>query len=167
MLAVLSTALFASLMILAGTGDVLSRRIGNRLVLLIAVGFFPLALADGLPFSAILMHTAVGLMVLLAGFVLFSFGVLGGGDAKLLGAAAIWFGPEGLPHFLIMTTLAGGILGLAVLAWSFISFELQFRERGPSHLLSSVRPSVPYGFAIAAGAILAVPGSWLAPAAAM
>lgn len=154
-------------MIMAATGDVLSRRIPNLLVLLIAAAFFPLALAHGLPLPVILMHTAGGLVTLLAGFALFSLGFLGGGDAKLLGAAAIWFGFAGLPQFIAVTALAGGLLGLAVLAWSLVVLDADIRQSRMSLAVSSVRPSVPYGYAIAAGAILALPGSWLVPAAAI
>lgn len=166
MLAALSTTLLPVLMILAGTGDVLSRQIPNRLVLLIAVCFFPLAWAHGMPPSAMLMHAGAGLAVLVAGFALFSFGFLGGGDAKLLGAAAIWFGFAGLPQFLLMTVFAGGLLGLAVLAWSVVAFQAEIDQWRFSRRLLVLRPSVPYGFAIAAGALLSIPGSWLVPAAA-
>ncbi len=167
MLAALPTTLFALLMIVAATGDVLSRRISNRLVLLIALGFLPVAWTHGMGFSALLIHAAAGLVVLLAGFALFSVRVLGGGDAKLLGAAAIWFGLAGLPQFLVMTVLAGGILGLAMLAWSVAAFHSEVKRPGLFRFLPLKRPSVPYGYAIAAGAILALPGSWLASAAAM
>ena len=167
MLAVLSTILLPVLMILAGAGDVLSRRIPNSLVLLIALCFFPMAWAQGMPPSAFLMHAGVGLAVLLAGFALFSLGFLGGGDAKLLGAAALWFGLAGLPQFLFMTALAGGLLGLAVMAWSMIALQGELEQWGTFRRLSWVRPSVPYGYAIAAGAILSLPGSWLVPAAAI
>jgi prepilin peptidase CpaA len=170
MLAALSTTLFPTLfpllVIVAGAGDVLSRQIPNRLVLLIALCFFPLAWVHGMPPSVMLLHAGAGLAVLLAGFALFSFGFLGGGDAKLMGAAAIWFGLAGLPQFLLMTVLAGGLLGLAVLAWSVVAFQADIDQWRFSRRLSAVRPSVPYGFAIAAGALLSIPGSWLVPAAA-
>jgi prepilin peptidase CpaA len=165
MLAAVSMTLLPVLVIVAGTGDVLSRQIPNRLVLLIAICFFPLAWAHGLPPSAMLIHACAGLAVLLAGFALFSFGFMGGGDAKLLAAVAIWFGFAGLPQLLLMTVLAGGLLALAVLAWSVLSLQAELDEWRFTRRLTSARPSVPYGFAIAAGALLSIQGSWLVPAA--
>lgn len=164
MLSVITT-LFLLLMIIAAAGDVLTRRIPNLLVLLVAALFFPAAWEAGMPPTGILLHAAAGFGLLFAGFIFFSLGYLGGGDAKLLGTAGLWFGFASLPQFLVLTVFAGGILALGVLAWSAVMFEAQFRQSGLAERLSWVKPSVPYGFAIAAGAILTVPGSWLGPAA--
>ncbi len=159
------TALFLVLMIIAAAGDVLTRRIPNLLVLLVAGLFFPAAWASGMPLASILLHSATGLGLLFAAFVLFSLGYLGGGDAKLLGAAGLWFGAASLPQFLSLTVFAGGILALGVLAWSLVMYQAQYRQFECVERLAWVRPSVPYGFAIAVGVILSVPGSWLGPAA--
>jgi prepilin peptidase CpaA len=120
---------------------------------------------QGMPVSEMLMHLVSGLAVLMAGYVAFALGYLGGGDAKLMGAAALWVGLSGMPQFLVLTVLAGGILALGVLLWSMLHYDLYFWSEGLQQRLAFVKPSVPYGFAIAAGAILSVPGSWLDPTA--
>jgi prepilin peptidase CpaA len=165
MLMTLSTALFPLLMIVAAAWDVLSRRIPNPLVLVLAALFLPFAWVQGMPVSEMLMHLVAGLAVLMAGYVAFALGYLGGGDAKLMGAAALWVGLSGMPQFLVLTVLAGGILALGVLLWSILHYDLYFWSEGLQQRLAFVKPSVPYGFAIAAGAILSVPGSWLDPTA--
>lgn len=146
-------------MVVAATADVLSRRIPNHLTVLTAVSFLPFALAAGMPSHAMLLHAGVGIAMLAVGFLLFSFNIIGGGDAKLLAAAAFWLGLDSLAVFLSMTVLAGGILALAVLAWSLLARDSQVKDPGLSSRIGWLKPSVPYGYAIAIGAILALPDS--------
>jgi prepilin peptidase CpaA len=157
---VLSAHLFPLLVTVAAAGDVLSRRISNRLVLFLALAFFPAAWAAGMPLMPMLVHAAVGLGLLVAGFVLFSFGFVGGGDAKLLAAAGVWLGFEGLVPFLTMTAVAGGLLAVILLARSLFPLALGLMKPGVPPRAGGLKPSVPYGYAIAAGAILAFSDSW-------
>ena len=60
----------------------------------------------------------------------------------------------------MVPVLAGGLLSLAVLAWSMVSMHYEIEDATFSRFLKVVRPSVPYGYAIAAGAIMAFPESW-------
>ena len=160
MISLLAATCFPSLMIVAAAGDTMSRRIPNWLSLLTGLSFFPLALAAGMPWSMVGVHAAVGLAVLVAGFLFFSFRLIGGGDAKLLGAAGLWFGLQGLALFLTMTVFAGGVLALVILAWSLVSLHFEITGARISVGLRQIRPSVPYGYAIAAGALIAFPDSW-------
>lgn len=147
--------LFASLVIFAATRDALSFRIPNALTLLIAGLFFPAALSAGVPAAAIGLHAATGAAVLLAGLGLFALGLVGGGDVKLVAAAAIWLGWPALLPFLAWTAMAGGLLGLV------LGIRLLYRK----HVLKlPISGDVPYGIALAAGAIIALPQSgWLLP----
>jgi len=156
----LSVSLFPILMIIAGAGDALSLRIPNWLTLAIAILFFPLALATGMPWDVISMHVLVGVVFFVMGFALFSFGVFGGGDAKLLAAAGLWFGTAQVAPFLFFTVFAGGILALLVGIWSMISMDWEIHEVKWTTRLRTLRPNVPYGYAFAIGAILAFPQSW-------
>jgi prepilin peptidase CpaA len=157
---VLWTYFFPLLLILAAAGDVLSRRISNRLSLLLALAFLPAAWAAGMPLMSILVHSAAGLGLLTVGFALFSFGFVGGGDAKLIAAAGVWFGFDGLVPFLTMTVLAGGLLAAILLVRSLFPFALRPMAPGAPSCWGGVKPSVPYGYAIAAGAILACSDGW-------
>lgn len=161
----LSAVVFPALMIVAGAGDVLSMRIPNWLTVLIAASFLPLALWAGLPPAALMIHLATGVAALAGGFLLFSLGVIGGGDAKLLAAGACWFGYPGVLAFLIYTALAGGVLALAVSLWSAVNLEAEFHGLDRLGIFRRIKPDVPYGFALAAGAILASPSfAWWMPA---
>jgi prepilin peptidase CpaA len=159
--AALPVILFALLMIAAGVGDMLSRRIPNLLTLTIAVGFFPSAWVAGMAWGMIALNGVIGFVLLLAGFALFSLRLFGGGDAKLIAAAGTWFGVQGLGHFLTMTVFAGGLLAIAIAIWWVFAPRIA-REEPRRRLLGprGRKPSVPYCYAVAAGALLALPQSW-------
>src|SRR5690606_34804112 len=99
---------FAGILIAAAVSDVrrliLPNRYSAAIVLLYPV--YVLAAAGPVDWTG-------GLIVaggcFLAGFVLFSLRVLGGGDAKLLTAVSLWAGPALLPDFLMGTAVAGGL----------------------------------------------------------
>jgi prepilin peptidase CpaA len=80
----------------------------------------------------------VAVFTILAGA--FYAGMMGGGDVKLAAALALWFSPRSTIQFLVLTSLAGGVLTLGVLAWHRAK-----RREG--------RPEVPYGVAIAFGGL--------------
>ena len=165
MSAFLSVTVFPLLMIIAGSGDALSMRIPNWLTLLIALLFLPMAVMTGMPWGMIGAHALVGSAMFAVGFVLFSLGLFGGGDAKLLAAAGLWLGWPDLVPFLVMTAFAGGALAVCVGLWSAINVASEIKDGSIFRHLGSIRPNVPYGYAFAIGAILAFPQSWWMPAA--
>jgi len=158
--AVASIWLLPLLIIVAATSDVLSRRIPNKLTLLIALLFFPVALSAGIPVLKIVVHACCGIAVLGLGYAFFSWKFIGGGDAKLLAAGAVWFGLEGLATFLMMTAVAGGLLALVILVWSLIAIDVEIRGSPIAPLVRRYVPAVPYGCAIAVGALLTASGNW-------
>lgn len=83
--------------------------------------------------------------IFLGGAMLFHFGLIGGGDVKLAGALALWAGPAGIVPFLLVTSLAGGVVSLACVVGAVYSA----RRDGRPFAAGSVR--VPYGIAIALG----------------
>jgi prepilin peptidase CpaA len=165
MIAFLSVTVFPLLMIIAGAGDALSFRIPNWLTLLIAIVFFPMALLTGMAWADIGVHLMVGAAMFLAGFILFSLGLFGGGDAKLLAAAGLWLGWPHLMPFLVMTAFAGGVLALCVGVWAAVNQASEIKDGSLFRHLGSIKPNVPYGYAFAIGAILAFPDSWWMPVA--
>ncbi|MFM8747107.1 MAG: prepilin peptidase [Aestuariivirga sp.] len=160
MIALLPACVFAPLMLAAGAGDAMTMRIPNWLTGLIALAFFPLAIGSGLGAWLIGQHMAVGAALLLLGFVLFSFGFIGGGDAKLLAAAGLWFGYPSVLPFVMYTALAGGVLAIVIGLWFMLRWhaEIWGLSRGPP--ARALSPDVPYGLALAAGALFASQGAW-------
>jgi prepilin peptidase CpaA len=128
---------FAAAMLASAALDIRSRRLPNWLNLAVALGFLPWAWATGLAWDQVAVHGAVGLAVLGVGFGLFAGGVIGGGDAKLGAAVALWIGLNfDLLRFFLIMALAGGVLAVIALAW-------QARTR------QKLTRALPYGVAIA------------------
>jgi len=111
--------------------------------------FIVLALWIGLPVAQIGMHLLCGLVVFLVCLGLFAAGVMGGGDAKVLTASAVWFGfGSALMSYLLMISLLGGVLSLIfVVVRSRSDLLLASRIPLPAHFYDS-KAGVPYGIAI-------------------
>jgi prepilin peptidase CpaA len=152
----LALALFAGLVIVAALKDLASFTIPNWISAALAIGFAPVALAAGVPIGEIGLSLAVGLGVLVVGVVMFTFGWVGGGDAKLMTAAALWLGLKGLAPFALFTGLAGGALALLLLALRS-TWLRPIAHAGPAwaRRLATPGEAAPYGVAIAVGALAA------------
>src|SRR5258707_3780319 len=106
--------LFPAVMAFAASSDLLTMTISNRVSLILVGGFFALAAIGGMSAADMLSHLAAGCVVLVAGFGLFARGVIGGGDAKLAAATALWLGFEQLLPYLLYASLVGGAVGVAL-----------------------------------------------------
>jgi len=90
---------------------------------------------------------------------------MGGGDAKLLTASAVWFGfNAALFEFLIYVSIFGGLLTLLILALRNHENTILAAGLRVPHLLFTAK-KIPYGIAIAFGGFIAYPSSPLMQAA--
>lgn len=153
-------SLFPALTIVGALHDVVSYRIPNWVSLAILAVFPFAALTAGLPLAVVGLCIGVGLAVLAAGIGLFAINALGGGDAKLLAAGALWFGWPAVGPFLLDTVLAGGVLAFSLIVLRSDAARV-FVLRGPPWLRRLAAPGrqMPYGLAIACGALAALPQS--------
>lgn len=103
------------LLIVAALNDIATMTIPNWISIAIAVAFVPAALISGMRIESIAVHLGCGVVLFVAGFFLFNVGALGGGDVKLLSAAAIWTGASALAPFLMSMMIAGGALAVTIL----------------------------------------------------
>lgn len=147
---------FPALVIVAGLKDLTSYTIPNWISLALIAAFVPAAFLLGLPLQTIGVCAAVGVGGLLAGMVMFALGWIGGGDAKLFAASALWLGWPAVVPFVLITAVMGG--GLALLLMAARSSPLQ--SLVPTHphwlyRLTTKGENVPYGVAIAGGALTA------------
>lgn len=154
---------FAGITALAAVYDLLTLTIPNKLSLALVGAFGLGALATGMPVEAVLVHCAVALAVFAVCFGLFAVGALGGGDAKLLPAVALWFGAAGALPFLLATIMAGGALALAVLVFRQVMLPAHALRHGWVSRLHDRSHGIPYGVAIAAGALLSYGATPWAP----
>ncbi|ENN84570.1 putative pilus assembly protein [Rhizobium freirei PRF 81] len=153
--------IFPLCMSIAAISDLLTMTIPNRVSLALAVSFLVFAPIFGLPFAEVGMHLAGASAVFFVCFALFALNVMGGGDAKLLAAAALWFGfDSSLVEFLIYVAFIGGVVTfLIILLRSQSSIIMAIGLPLPNSLVTAKK--IPYGIAIAIGGILAFPGSSL------
>ena len=147
------------LVITAGMTDLTSMTIPNWISLGLMVAFVPAALAVGLSPGQIALHFGVAIAALALGVALFALNLLGGGDAKLIAAASLWLGMDAGLVFLLATAVAGGLFSLSLILARGAASPLAVA--GPPWLGRLLEPKgdIPYGVAIAAGALIAFPHS--------
>ena len=133
--------LLAQLLVIAAVIDIRTFTISNRLTLAVALPAPLFWWSVGLPLWPD-VAIQVGLAAAVFGLFAMAFyaGMMGGGDVKLAAALALWFSPATTLKFLVIMSLAGGVLTLA-----YLLFHRLKRRQG--------RPEIPYGVAIAIGGI--------------
>jgi prepilin peptidase CpaA len=136
--------LLVLILVSAGIEDARIREISNWKNAAIALLALPWWFAMGLdpwPDMAIQLGVAVAVFALFA--AAFQFGMMGGGDVKMITALALWFPFDQLVTLLIIMSLAGGAITLVMLVEKWV------RRR-------SEQPEIPYGIAIAIAALLTI-----------
>ena len=149
--------LFPALMAFAASSDLLTMTISNRLSLALAGGFFLLTLVTGMSLAAIGMHLAAAALVLVFAFGFFSQGWIGGGDAKLVAATALWFGFDYLLDYLIYASLFGGVLTLVLIQFRRLPLPGPLARQPWILRLHETGGGIPYGIALAAAALIVYP----------
>ncbi len=131
----------AAILVVAAVIDVRTRTISNRLNIAVAALAPIYWWSISLPlWPGIAAHVAVAAVVFALLAVAFYVGMMGGGDVKLAAALALWFSPVGTLRFLVFMSIAGGLVTVVTL----LAHRLRSAEG---------RPQVPYGVAIAIGAL--------------
>ena len=136
-------ALLGAALLVAAVGDWRTRTIPNGLNAAIALLAIPFWWSIGLPlWPGVVLQLALGAAVFALFAIAFRFGAMGGGDVKMAAALALWLPFAGVVKLLVIMSIAGGVLTLAMLA---------------AHRLARAagQPEIPYGIAIAFG------GFWL------
>jgi prepilin peptidase CpaA len=154
--------LFPAMMAFAASSDLLTMTISNRVSLILIGGFFALALASGMSALDILSHVGAGALILVIAFVCFLRGWLGGGDAKLAAATALWLGFDHLLNYLLYASLFGGALTLLLIQFRTWPLPGLLAGRQWVERLHHKDSGVPYGIALAAAALCVYPDTpWM------
>lgn len=132
--------------------DFTRRRLPNLASILAMVLFAPWALAGGM--SGLVGALAAFAVAGLVTFALYLFKIIGAGDCKLFTCLALFAGWPLLPHYAVATALSGGVVAAAYIAFNPTKNLITLQTRGQV----PASRGVPYGFAIAAGALVVV---WL------
>jgi len=157
LLHILLLMVFPALVIGAALRDASSFTIPNWISAAAVAAFFPVALASGVALPTLAISLGVGVAALALGIGMFALGWIGGGDAKLFAACGLWLGWPALLPFMAWTAIAGGLLAVGLLGARKVGQPVA--AYGPAWIGRLLTPggNVPYGVAIAVGALAAFP----------
>ena len=167
MLQLITLIVFPLLMMFAALSDLFTMTISNRVSIALVVVFVPFAFFAGLTPVEIGMHLACGFAMLVLTFGMFAMGWVGGGDAKLAAATALWIGWNHVADYGLDAAVIGGALTLLILyarklplpRWAIdVTWIARLHDR---------QTGIPYGIALAIAGVLIYPetGVWNAVAA--
>jgi prepilin peptidase CpaA len=152
-------AFLPGLLAYACFSDLFTMRISNR-VCMFVFGLFPVAaFSAGMDPSTVGLHVVAGLTVLAVSFTLFAFGWVGGGDAKLVAASAVWFGFELVLEYVALSCVIGGGLTLAILFARQHPLPAGLMDQGWISHLHNRTTGIPYGIALGIAALIMLPHS--------
>jgi prepilin peptidase CpaA len=146
----IATTVFATLLGAAAISDIRHLRIPNLIPLLLVAGFVVQAALGGVQGMA--GHLVAMLIVLALLVPLFAMNALGGGDVKLLAAAALWLGMADLPLLLVGVAILGGVFAALWLPLRWIVARALPHRRLPASL--QLEAALPYGVPIGIASLL-------------
>lgn len=141
-------------MIFATFYDLFTMTIPNRITMALIVGFIVLAPLAGMGLITMAWHFGVAILVLIVGFMLFNIGVMGGGDAKLLAASALWFGTAFTLPYVLLAGIFGGALTLVIIVARNFSPPAWVLKVEWIMRLYDKKSGVPYGIALGPAAMI-------------
>ena len=158
--------IFTALMIWAAISDIRHYILSNKLCLSVALlyPFFigALFINNALPeIQYIAYSVGISLIIFIILLTLFAYGLIGGGDVKLIPAVTLWAGPALTLKFLLITILCGGIVALLIICFQYIrkyptkaksSEKINF-SMSKSSESENMKNNIPYGIGISAGGL--------------
>lgn len=154
------TTALCLLLMLAAVVDIWRLRIPNVFPIAILL-LFPLWIYHAGWTPTLWQNAAVLLMIFFGGALVFSRGWLGGGDVKLLAAIALWFDFRGAAALFLFVAIGGALLSILFILLRRI---VPARLTNEGNILSlKARGPIPYGVAIAGGALLAILNGQISP----
>jgi prepilin peptidase CpaA len=150
--------IFPFCMLFAAISDMVSMTIANRVSVILVAAFALLAPLTGMDWATYGMHFAAGAMVLAVTFSLFALGGMGGGDAKLLAATAVWMGfGILLLQYLVLGAVFGGLLTLAILKYRSSPVSVLTGRNLFLRHFADEKTGIPYGVALGVAGLLVYP----------
>jgi prepilin peptidase CpaA len=149
--------LFPVVLAFAAFSDLFTMTIANRVSLILAAGFFLLAILTGMGVHDVLSHAGAGAAVLVVAFACFTQGWIGGGDAKLAAVTVLWLGLGHLADYLVYASLLGGALTIGLIQFRAIPMPQMLLGQAWAERLHRQDTGVPYGIALAIAALIVYP----------
>jgi prepilin peptidase CpaA len=132
-------------------------KIPNRLSGILALGYFVAAALAGVSLAEMGLHALCGAGMLLVTFAMFNFGWIGGGDAKLAAATALWLGWTPLADYGLVSAVAGGALTIVILFARRLALPNVLASHAWIARLHNAKTGIPYGIALALGGLAVYP----------
>jgi prepilin peptidase CpaA len=149
--------LFPAMMAFAAASDFFTMTIANRVSLILIGGFLMLALLTGMSGAEMLSHAGAAALVLVFAFTFFACNWIGGGDAKLATATALWLGFGHLLDYLVYASIGGGLLTLLLMQFRTMPLPSALAGANWAKRLHRLDGGIPYGIALAAAALAIYP----------
>jgi prepilin peptidase CpaA len=154
--------IFPAVMAFAASSDLFTMTISNRISLILVAGFVALAVGTGMPVREMLDHAGAAGLVLAVTFTFILCGWVGGGDAKLAAATALWLGWAHLFDYVLYASILGGVLTLALLEFRKYAMPRVLSGKEWAERLHKPDGGVPYGIALAIAALVVYPSTiWM------
>jgi len=160
MLEALIFVVFPFCMAFAIVSDMVSMTIANRVSIILVATFALVAPLTGMAWADFGWHFAAGALVLCVTFSLFALGAMGGGDAKLLAATALWMGfsPQ-LVGYLVQASVLGGGLTLLILIYRKSPLSVYTGGNLLLRHFANEKVGVPYGVALGVAGLMIYPST--------
>lgn len=160
MLEALIFVVFPFCMVFAIVSDMVSMTIANRVPLLLVATFAAVAPLAGMGWADLGWHFAAGALALAVTFGLFAVGGMGGGDAKLIAATALWMGmTPRLMEYVVYASLFGGLLTLLVLIYRKSPLSMLTGDNMLLRHFADGKAGVPYGVALGVAGLMVYPST--------
>jgi len=151
---------FPFCMVFAAVSDMLSMTIANRVSVILVLAFAVIAPLTGMEWATFGWHFLAGAMVLSVTFGMFAMGGMGGGDAKLTAATAIWMGFNiHLMQYLVSTAFLGGVFTLILLSYRKSPLAVYTGHNMFLRHFADAKAGIPYGVALGVGGLMTYPES--------
>ena len=148
---------FPLILAVAAGWDIASFTIPNSIPAALIGSFLVFGIATAMPLGAAGGHLLAGAIGLVIGFTLFAIGYVGGGDAKLFAATALWMGMSDLIVYALVATALGGALTILLMTARKLPLPAFLAGEGWLVRLHDASSGIPYGVALAAGAMIILP----------
>jgi prepilin peptidase CpaA len=152
---------FPAAMAFAAAMDLFTMTIPNRISIALVAAFCVAAAMAGIGWQAFASHVGAGFLMLVIGIGMFSLGWLGGGDAKLLAATALWLGFEHLLSYVLLAGMAGGLLAVVIMMFRKFMPPIWMTRQAWIMRLHNAKSGIPYGIALAAAGLHIFPSTGL------
>lgn len=162
MLLTMLLVFFPFLMIYSAFSDLVSMTISNKVALALMAGFVAAAFWTGMSLEDFAWHWAMFAIVLVVSFGLFVFGGIGGGDAKLAAATALWLGWEHTLSYFVIASMLGAVLTIIIVKLRGNIIPGPVEKIDWIARLYRADTGIPYGIALGIAAMLVYPSTpWM------